>query len=231
MANALSPAINLPILSEAVNIDISPTSQFGKAYDTARITTIIRLASPLQSPQRFLLPNVGAFDNPQITLEDGKKLSFAVDAIDAGALDKIKQQLLQEIQNFTQNVTVDTAKIAQDRIQSILSMQLVTTTEEIPENTQLIKFSYTKPIYRDASNIYKLESLVPMASFTLQNGGKIHMIIAMPFDPFVPPEKVDGFWVNPAQQQQALTEANITNRTILYAFWQQDPLLTITYQY
>lgn len=230
MINPISPAISLPIISEAVTIDISPTSRFGQPYDVARITTVTRLQTPLQTPQKFLLPKADVFSDPKITLPDGKTLNFTVDAIDAGALEKLKQQLIQETQQFIQNVSTDTLKKAQERLMQIFQLQLMTTAEDIPQGTQLIKFSYTKPIYPE-NNVYKLESLVPLASFTLQNGGRIHLIIAMPFDPYVPPEKVQGVWVNTSNQQQVLRETLLDNRTILSAFWQQDPQLTITYQY
>lgn len=230
MVNAISPAISLPITSEAVTIDICPTSKFGQSYDTARITTAIRLASPLQAPQRFLLPKVDSFSEPKITLPDGNQIEFSMDPVDIGAREKQKQQLLQDINKFIQETNIDAYELASKRMKDILGMQLLTTEQEIPQGTQLIKFSYTKPIYPE-NNTYTLSSIVPLASFTLQNGGRIHLLAAMPIDPFVPPEKVEGRWVNTSQQQQILKETNLDNRTVLSAFWQQDPELTITYQY
>lgn len=225
----ISPTINLPILSEAVTIDVAPTSRFGQDYDTARITTIIRLAQPLTQPQTFLLPKSDYFESPTLTTETGTKIPF-IDAIDAGALEQMKTTLMQDVQTFIQNINTDSAHTAQEKISEILNLQTLTTKEEIPANTSLIKFSYTKPIFSE-NGVFKLDTLVPIASFTLQNGGKIHAMISMPFDPYISTDSVEGTWINTSNQTQALSESNINNRTVLSAFWQQDPMLTITYRY
>lgn len=230
MVNVISPAIQLPIRSEAVTIDISPASRFGQPFDVARFTTVTVLAQPLSTPQRFLIPRTDAFSDPKLTLPDGLTLQFTPDAIDAGALEQLKNRLLQQVQQFLANVTEDTARQAQQTIAAILQLELCTTAEEVPAGTQLIKFSYTKPV-RPQNGVYVLDSLVPLASFTLQNGGRIHLTVAMPFDPPVPVDKVEGRWVTTQGQERILTEQNLENRTILTAFWQQDPQLTIRYTY
>lgn len=227
----VSPTINLPILSEAVNIDISPTSQFGKTYDVARITTIIRLQQKLTTPQKFLLPKSEELWSPKMTTENGTELQYTLDGVDAGALEKLKQEYKINSDQFLQNTSVDNRALLQELSDKIYQLSQYTTVQDVPAETQLIKFSFTKPINKDASGNFVLQNLVPMASFTLQNGSRIHAIIAMPFDPLITVDKVEGIWTNPSNQSQNLRETNIDNRTVLSAYWQQDPMLTIKYHY
>lgn len=228
----ISPSINLPIASESVNIDISPTSQFGQAYDVARITTIIRLQTPLATAQKFLLPKSEELWSPKMTTENGTELQYTLDGVDAGALEKLKQDLKTNTEQYLQNPAVDNRQLLQEIANKIYQLSQYTTVQDVPVNTRLVKFSFTKPIYKDASGSFVLENLVPMASFTMQNGSKIHAIIAMPFDPYISTDKVEGIWTNGATNPPtALHENNIDNRTVLSAFWQQDPMLTIKYRY
>lgn len=228
----ISPSIDLPIKSESVNIDIAPTSIYGRAYDVARITSIITLQQPLQSPQKFLLPISEELWNPKMTTEDGKELQYALDGIDAGALEKLKQEYKAKSDEFIANPAIDNREILKELSNKIYQLSQYTTTEDVPAGTQLIKFSFTKPIKKDASGDFVLENLIPMASFSMQNGSKIHAIIAMPFEPFISVDKVEGIWTNPATNEvSALKELNVENRTVLSAFWQQDPMLTIKYRY
>jgi len=230
----ISPAITLPIISEAINIDIAPTSQFGQAYDVARITTIIRLTNPLPTPQKFLLPISEELWAPKMTTENGLELQFTLDGIDAKALDQLKQQYKTGTEQFLQNTSIDNRSILQELANKIYQLSQYTTAQDVPVGTRLIKFSFTKPINKDASGNFLLENLVPMASFAMQNGSKIHAIIAMPFDPAVPPNKIVGTWSQnnvPNAPQQAIKLDNIDNRIFLHAYWQQDPLLTIKYSY
>jgi len=77
-----------------------------------------------------------------------------------------------------------------------------------------------------------LQNLVPMASFSMHNGSKIHAIVAMPFEPFISTDNVDATWSDPANNNpQIVKETLLDNRTILSAFWQQDPMLTVKYHY
>lgn len=228
----ISPSINLPIVSESVNIDIAPTSFFGQPYDVARITTIIRLQSPLATAQKFLLPVSDELWTPKMTTEDGTELQYTLDGIDAGALEKLKQEYKTNSEQYLQNPAIDNRALLHELEDKIYQLSQLTTSKDVPAGTQLIKFSFTKPIKKGADGFFTLENLVPMASFTMQNGSKIHAIIALPFDPFVSVDNVQGTWTNSSNNQsQALRETNIDNRTVLSAFWQQDPLLTIKYHY
>lgn len=228
----VSPTINLPIASEAVNIDIAPTSQFGQTYDVARITSIIRLQSKLPSAQKFLLPKSDELWSPKMTTENGQELQYTLDGVDAGALEKLKQDYKTASDQFLQNPAIDNRASLQELSNKIYQLSQYTTVQDVPAGTQLIKFSFTKPINKDASGWYMLENLVPMASFSMQNGSKVHASILMPFDPLITADKVEGSWINTSNNQaQALRESNIDNRTVLTAFWQQDPMLTIKYHY
>ncbi|WP_368490825.1 hypothetical protein [Clostridium sp. BJN0013] len=229
----VSPTISVPIVSEAVNIDIAPTSQFGQAYDVARITTIIRLKNPLESSRKFLLPKSDELWSPKMTTENGAELQYTLDGIDSGALEKLKQQYKAASDQYLQNPAIDNRSILQELVNKIYELSQYTTSQDIPAGTKLIKFSFTKPINKDNTGLFVLENLVPMASFSMQNGSKIHAIIAMPFDPPVAPSNVTGTWSQnaPNSASQAIKQDNIENRTFLHAFWQQDPLLTIKYHY
>lgn len=228
----LSPSISLPIKSESVTIDIAPTSQFGQPYDIARITTIIVLQQPLQSPQKFLLPMSDDLWSPKMRTENNIELQYTLDGIDAGALEILKQNYKAKSDEFLANPAIDNREVLKELSDEIYQLSQYTTTQDIPAGTQLIKFSFAKPIKKDESGNFVLANLVPMASFSMQNGSKIHAVVAMPFEPFVSVDNVEGIWTNPSTNESNIVkETPLDNRTVLYAFWQQDPMLTIKYHY
>ena len=228
----ISPSINLPIKSESVNIDIAPTSRFGKEYDVARITTIIVLQEPLTTPQKFLLPQSEELWKPKMTIEDGQEIQYTLDGIDVGALETLKQEYKIKSDEFISNPAIDNRPVLQELADKIYQLSQYTTAEEVPIGTQLIKFSYTKPIKKNENEEFILQNLVPMASFSMQNGSKIHAIVAMPFEPFISLENVEATWTNPTNNSSEIVkETLLDNRTILSAYWQQDPMLTIRYRY
>ncbi len=228
----ISPTINLPIKSESVNIDIAPTSRFGKEYDVARVTSIIVLQQPLQNAQKFLLPLSEELWSPKMTTENGTELQYTLDGIDEGTLNELKQQYKTKSDEFLANTAIDNREILIELSNKIYQLSQYTTTQEVPVGTQLIKFSFTKPIKKNESNEFILENLVPMASFSMQNGSKIHAIVTMPFEPFISIDNVDGKWTDTAtNNSQIVKETLLDNRTVLSAFWQQDPMLTIKYHY
>lgn len=228
----ISPTINLPIKSESVNIDIAPTSQYGKDYDVARITSIIVLQEPLQSAQKFLLPKSEELWSPKITIEDGTQLQYSLDGTNSEALEKLKQNLKEQSDKFLENPSIDNRTILTDLQNQIYQLSQYTTEKEVPIGTQLIKFSFTKPIKKTDTGEYILKNLVPMASFSMQNGSKVHALIAMPFEPYISTDNVEGTWTNSeTTDSTVMAETSLENRTILSAFWQKDPMLTIKYKY
>ena len=228
----ISPSISLPVLSESVNIDIAPTSKYGQAYDVARITTMILLATPLVTAQKFLLPKSADLWSPKMTTENGMELQYTLDGVDAGALEKLKLEYKTKSDEYIKDPSNDIRDVLKELTDELYQLSQYTTVKDVPVGTQLIKFSFTKPINKDEKGNFVIENLVPMASFTMQNGSKIHALIAMPFVSPISLDNIIGTWANSASNQvQPLHKANIDNRIILSAFWQQDPKLTITYHY
>ena len=231
----ISPAISLPIDSESVTINITPSSVYGELFDVARFTTDIVLRDPLPTDQDFLIPKLDVLSQqgPIMTLSDGTVIPFDFDPVDKNALDNMKQQLRQDVEAFLTNDSGDPvkAKESKDLIDYILSLEVGASTQKVPAGTRFIKFSYTKSIAKDpATGLYALNSIVPLASFTAQNqGSRLHILVAMPFTPS--PQNAQGKWVNPQGGQGDLVLQDIQGRKVLSAFWQNDPELTITYQY
>lgn len=229
MKNYVSPAISLPILSEAVTIVITPASRFGEAYDVARFINDIHLAQPLATPQKFLLPKSETLSasGPVMTLPNGREISF--DPIDAGALEQLRQKLLTEVQDFMTTVTPENAQEAKDLIDEVLSLELLASKEEIPAGTQFIKFHYTRKIETQPDGSYVLNSIVPLASFTAQPGSTLHMLVVAPYDPAT--SNIQGEWTNPRGEKGNLQVIDAINRKTLAAYWNADPELTIRYSY
>ena len=228
----ISPTINLPIKSESVNIDIAPTSQYGKDYDVARITSIIVLQEPLETSQKFLLPKSEELWSPKLTTEDGTQLQFSLDGTNSCALEQLKQTLKEQSDKFLEDPSIDNRSLLTDLQNQVYQLSQYTTEEEVPAGTQLIKFSFAKPIKKNDVGEYVLKNLVPMASFSMQNGSKVHALIAMPFDPFISADNVEGTWTNPdTNESSIMSETHLDSRTVLSAFWQKDPMLTIKYKY
>lgn len=229
MATFLSPMIQLPIVSEAVTIDVFPLSRYGQANDIARIQTFIRLREPLGKPERFLIPKTDGLAEPKIYLPDGTMFRVSLDAVDEGAKQQLREKIMAEIQNFlTSNPTLESAKKLQAMITEFLAAQELFVTQEIPAGTQVLTFTYAKPVH-PANDWYVLESMVPLASFVAQTGARLHSLVALPFDPA--PSQVEAQWQTPDGGTQTLGPENIKNRFVISAFWQNDPMLTVRYRY
>ncbi len=228
--NFLSPAIQLDIRSEAVTIDIAPTSRYGEQYDIARIQTAIVLAQPLAQPQRFLLPKSDTVSEPKFVLPNGDTFVFN-DVIDAGAIDGLKNQIVQQIQQYIANVTEEGAKQAQQMILQLLGAQLQSTVQEIPAGVSFLKFSYTKKIPLGQDNLYTLESLIPLASFTIPSSGQVrlHATVTMPYDPAA--ANPIAQFQRPDETVTPLSPQNLEGRTVFAVQWTQDPMLTVKYSY
>ena len=138
--------------------------------------------------------------------------------------------MIQDVQNFEQNANSQNAGLSIDEIKEILAVKSFMTEKKLPIQTRIINFSYDRAITPNGSN-FSLDSIVPLASFTLQNGGRINLMVEFPFDPLVQQSNVRGTWVNTSNQTQTLQVANVPGRTVLTAFSQQDPKLSITYHY
>lgn len=231
MSNFVSPAITFPILSEAVTLNITPASKYGEQFDIARFVTDIHLAKPLDKPQKFLIPKMDAFTNGKMILPNGKELSF--EPIDAGAIEILKANVLKETQDFISKLNSgdvqQEAQQAKDLIDQVLGLQLLSTQEEVPAGTSFIRFNYTKPVKPAPDGFYVLDSIVPLASFTAQQGTRLQITVVMPFDPAV--SSVESSWQNPQGTTGTLRNTSIDGRTILTAYWQNDPALTIKYRY
>lgn len=231
----ISPAISLPIASESVTVNITPSSVYGEQFDVARFTTDIVLRDPLPTDQAFLIPKLDVLSQqgPTMTLPDGTVIPFDFDPVDKNALENMKQQLRQDVEAFLANDAGDPvkAKESKDLIDYILGLELGASVQNVPAGTRFIKFSYTKSIARDpGTGLYTLKSIVPLASFTAQNqGSRLHILVALPFDPVAQDPK--GSWINPLGEQGILNGQTIDGRPVLSAYWQNDPELTITYHY
>jgi len=223
----LSPAITFPVLSETVTINVLPLSRYGRKHDVAHIHNLIRLQQPLASPQKFLVPDVGTSTVPKITFPNGTAVSF--DVIDAGAVEKIKAEITRQMQEFL--ATPEAKELVQlnDMMQTMLGLTMSTTEQEIPAGTSIISFSYSKEIPVE-NNVATLETMVPLASFTAQNGSRLQCTIALPFDP--PIKNPQGVWKRPDGNNVNMPITTLQgNRFALSAFWQNDPVLKVTYSY
>lgn len=223
----LSPAIALPIASETVTINVIPLSRYGRNVDVAHIQNFIHLREPLAQPQKFLIPDVGTDTAPKVTLPGGEAIKL--DVIDAGAVDVIKNELLRQVQEFLSSPEAGEMQQVQEIMSSIFGLSMVTSEREIPAGTQVINFSYTKEI-PIINNVATLETMVPLASFTAQNGSRLQCTIVLPFDP--PVQNPQGVWQRPDGSSANLSVIGLEGgRYALSAFWQNDPALRITYNY
>lgn len=226
----------LPILTETVTIDVTPLSRYGHNTDLAKITTHIRLSSPLQQETKFVLPCCDeAINPPKVYLPDGQTITSDFDPTTLENIAQLPNLITISLNEYLANPTTETlnkhSMLTAEYLEFKESNQIMT----IPAGAEFITFTYSKYINKNTDDSFTLETMVPLTSFSITNtpGAKLNLTILMPFEIGTDFSKIlESTWERPdTGQVEELDRSNVSERMVLSKYWQYDPKVLVKYKY
>lgn len=230
----LSPITQIPIRSQDSIIEV--VHRDGE-FDEAFITTTLELAKPLtdkEEGETFLLPMsqdglqrpimryVGdAVDDPTATM------TFDTE-VDRSEADQQVVEALDQLQEVSAEVAEAHQQLAGAIKQTAASMS--TTTLRVRQGQTRLRYFTTVKVPKAEDGTYTFETLAPLATFILQNGGQIRVVALLPAGA----NKQEAIALQVKGEPNTaikVDEAVVGARTILGWKWQTDPYFRITYKY
>jgi hypothetical protein len=226
MAVALSPITSVPIMWQNTLTDVQPTSQYGRDFDRAMISTNLLLQVPADQDVTFILPSA--------------------DAPESAPLLRLVNEAEQPVHEFNEV----TPEEAQQEVESAITgdagrdqqlweavkgeaRQWRQSRARLRAGDQLVRFTSRQRIEPVGDGSYELRVLAPLASFVLQPGGSISFAVGLPRIPGRTVAIDHAVAENPPGNLLAdISERpTIANRVFVAHFWQNDPLYRVKYRY
>ena len=220
----------LPIISESVTIDITPLSRYGRENDIAKITSNIRLSAPLEEETNYLLPVCNSLGKTKVYLPNGDTIVNDFDPTAEADVNSLKTLMEDSLKKFEEIPSNENMNIHVANVAAYNEFKGTSQVITIPKGEQYITFSYSKTIEK-TNEINKLETIVPLSSFTLQTGGKANIIILMPFEITDASKIQKANWTAPNGEVQNLKTSTEAGRIVLSQNWQNDPSVLVEYVY
>lgn len=229
----LSPLSNLPIKHQDSLIEFVHRDDFDEAF----VTTTLELARPLTDEEdgvTLILPmSQDALQRP-ILRYVGDDVDAAADTMTFDS-DVERSEADQQVVDALSDLEGLSAELAEarQRLQQALKetagTMSTTTLRAKPGQTRL-RFFTTVKVPRGDDGIHVFETLAPLSTFVIQNGGEIRVIAALPAGA----TKIEATALQDKEQPNtniAVAEATIANRVVLGWSWRTDPFFRITYRY
>lgn len=228
---------NLQVLTQSVTIDITALSIYDKTKeDIARITSNIRLASPLKEEIQFVLPDCDAAGEIKFYLPDGSTAQQQdFDPTSSTDIAQLPVTMKNELETFiatpTKEGMINHVKNLENYLEFKTSKQVIT----IPANQQYFTFTFSKYLSKNPNNELVLETSVPFNGFKIDpnlSGSQANIIVLMPYELGQDPNKVlEASWIAPNSQSQPLDKKIESGRIMVSKYWRNDPSVLVRYKY
>lgn len=227
---ALSPLINMPILSQDSVIEIVRKGDGSQENDEVFITTTLNLAQDIDASNEVTLLLPLATEAQQKPLmryvADEVQEATTFDPVERSVYDQKVAEALQDVQEANRKEQEALAKAianaAKGFSQAVLTVR--------PGQRQL-RFFYTVAASRTADGYFEAQVFGPLASFVIQPGGSLGVVALLSRGATL----IEAVGLtNPNDEGSRLStqvEANLGGRHCIGWTWQNDPLFRIRYRY
>lgn len=229
----LSPLTNIQIKNQDSLIEFVRRDAFDEAFITTTLETVKPITDDEDGAVLVLPMGQGALQRPLLryvgedVADPGETMAFDTD-VDRSEADQRVVEAFAQLEGLSDELAAARQEVA-NAIKDTAGTMSTTTLRAKPGQTQL-RFFTTVKVPRSEDGEYVFETLAPLATFVLQNGGEIRVIAALPAGA----TKLEATALqNPEQPNSdiAVAEASIANRTVLGWSWRTDPFFRIKYRY
>jgi hypothetical protein len=221
----ISTITNVPILWQNSLVDVQPTSQYGRDFDRAVITTNLLLQAPADQDVEFVFAAAAAPEfGPSIRVVsevDEETQTFETIAHEQG--EQAVAALVPEderSQSLWEAVKGEASAWGRSGVR-------------VRAGEQLVRFTTRQRINSSEDGGFELSFLAPLSVFVLQPGGSISLAVGLPRIPnrqtivdFAVAENPPGTSLGDISERPVLG-----GRMFIAHYWQYDPLYRIKYRY
>ena len=227
---ALSPLMNVPILSQDSVIEVVRKGDGSQENDEVFITTTLAMGQEIDSQNEvtLLLPLASEAQQKPLMryVADEVQEAATFDRVERSVYDQKVAEALQDLQESDQKKQKALANAIADAAKGF--SQAVLTVK--PGQRQL-RFFYTVAANRTAEGFFEARVFGPLASFVIQPGGSLGVVALLARGATL----IEAVALtNPDDEGSRLTtqvEQDLGGRRCVGWTWQNDPLFRIRYRY
>ncbi|MDM5335734.1 hypothetical protein QUF84_00285 [Fictibacillus enclensis] len=203
-------------------LTVTPTSRYGKSFDTVRVETYFQLENQLPESEEFLVPSLKKIPEQDLQIFKAGKVQFAP---------MPKSVVAQEVQDYVLQVTTGNVEgVRSDALLGLSAMYMdAVKLEEITTGVYHLNYSYS--IYPDeVDGYYYIHQLLPFKGFDMPRG-TVRLTAVLPAGAVCDRDGTTGKDISGTvvSEEDAQTFAN--GLTVVSFLYQQDPEFIIKYRY
>jgi hypothetical protein len=226
----LTPLPSVPIQWQNTLVDVQPTSQYGREFDRAVVSTNLLLQVPPDEDVSFILPSTDPSEEPpQLRmLSEPDVLTAEFDEEDAATAAQMAADVIAAQGTADQAQAETVLQVVRDG-----ARKWQRTNVHLREGTQLVRFTSRQRIPPLEDGGFEFTVLAPLTIFLLTPGGSISFALGLPRIP----GRTIGVDHAVAENPPGTYLADISERPVLAGrmfighFWQNDPLYRVKYRY
>jgi hypothetical protein len=229
---AFEPLSNIPVRVVDTTIDVVSKGAGGQAQDDVFVTTQLELLGDVDGGQKatLILPLASEAQQQPVLRYTDKPITgaqvFTFDDVERSVYD---QEVVDSLEALADGATKrEQRNLAVDIGRAAKSISSTVVTVEPGQRT--LRLFYGIAADKVADREFEFSVIGPLPSFSIQAGGSIGVIAALPRNTTV--VKAEGLF-NPNDPNSVVPPSNavLGGRPVWGWFWQNDPLFRIRYRY
>ncbi len=203
-------------------LTITPTSRYGKQYDTVRVETYFQLESSLPENEEFLVPGLKKIPEQDLEFFKAGKVQFAPIP---------KSVVVQEVQDYALQVANGSIEgVRSDALLGLSAMYMdPVKLEEI--SSGVYHLSYTYSIYPDdLDGHYYIYQTIPFKGFNMPRG-TVRLTAVLPAGAVCDYDQTNGKDISGTVIVDDDSHSFSNGLSVVSFYYQVDPEFTIKYRY
>jgi hypothetical protein len=203
-------------------LTITPTSRYGKEYDTVRVETYFQLETPLPENEEFLVPGLKKIPEQDLKFFQAGKIQFAPIP---------KSVVVQEVQDYALQVASGSVEgIRSDAMLGLSTMYMEPVKlEEISAGVYHLSYSYS--VYPDeVDGQFYIHQTLPFKGFNMPRG-TVRLTGVLPAGAVCDYDATNGKDISGTVIVDDDSHTFTNGLSVISFLYQVDPEFTIKYRY
>ncbi|WP_043933814.1 hypothetical protein [Bacillus sp. EB01] len=203
-------------------LTITPTSRYGKEFDTVRVETFFQLESPLPENEEFLVPGIKKIPDQDLRIFEAGKVQFAPIP---------KSVVIQEVQDFASQVASgSTDGVRLDALLGLSTMYMEPVKLEAITPGGIYHLSYAYSVYPETDGNFYIYQTLPFKGFNMTRG-TVRLTAVLPAGAVCDYDATNGKDISGTIIVEDESRVFSNGLSVVSFLYQVDPEFTIKYRY